>query len=71
MTHRLTRTGLRTPRLPPKSGLAKFRLSFLERRRKMLGFWLKTVLLSPITGASAPARQWCLCDYEPKRGVET
>ncbi|KAK9895072.1 hypothetical protein P389DRAFT_197140 [Cystobasidium minutum MCA 4210] len=45
--------------LPPKS-LAKFRVSFLEKRRKRLAFWLSTVLLHPILGASQQAKTWVL-----------
>lgn len=45
--------------LPPKS-LAKFRVSFLEKRRKRLAFWLSTVLLHPVLGASQQARTWIL-----------
>lgn len=46
------------PRLPPKSSLAKFRQSFLERRRQQLSFWLTTVLLHPETGGCGLVRSW-------------
>ncbi|ORY69122.1 Phox homologous domain-containing protein, partial [Leucosporidium creatinivorum] len=48
------------PRLPPKSSLAKYRPSFLERRRQQLSYWLTTVLLHPETGSSALLRKWVL-----------
>ncbi|GAA6017436.1 hypothetical protein JCM11491_006657 [Sporobolomyces phaffii] len=48
------------PRLPPKSSLAKFRPSFLEKRRQLLAFWLSSVLLHPILGASPISRAWVL-----------
>ncbi|KAM0755176.1 Phox-like protein [Meredithblackwellia eburnea MCA 4105] len=52
---------LLVPRLPPKSSLAKFRQSFLERRRQQLSFWLTTVLLHPETGGSSQVRAW-ICE---------
>ncbi|POY73310.1 hypothetical protein BMF94_3645 [Rhodotorula taiwanensis] len=48
------------PRLPPKSSLAKYRPSFLEKRRQRLGYWLATVLLHPIVGGTAVVRGWVL-----------
>ncbi|BGP56598.1 hypothetical protein JCM8202v2_004225 [Rhodotorula sphaerocarpa] len=48
------------PRLPPKSTLAKYRPSFLEKRRQLLGYWLSTVLLHPIVGGTAVVREWVL-----------
>ncbi|KAG0658666.1 PX domain-containing protein ypt35 [Rhodotorula mucilaginosa] len=48
------------PRLPPKSSLAKYRPSFLEKRRQLLGYWLSTVLLHPILGGTAVVRVWVL-----------
>ncbi|GAA5879620.1 hypothetical protein JCM3774_004287 [Rhodotorula dairenensis] len=48
------------PRLPPKSSLAKYRPSFLEKRRQLLGYWLSTVLLHPILGGTAIVRDWVL-----------
>ncbi|TKA55943.1 hypothetical protein B0A53_01644 [Rhodotorula sp. CCFEE 5036] len=48
------------PRLPPKSSLAKYRPSFLEKRRQLLGYWLSTVLLHPILGGTAVVRDWVL-----------
>ncbi|KAI5476986.1 Phox-like protein [Pseudohyphozyma bogoriensis] len=46
------------PPLPPKSGFAKFRPSFLERRRQQLCYWLTIVLLHPQTGCSGIVRAW-------------
>ncbi|KAK4048868.1 hypothetical protein OIO90_005676 [Microbotryomycetes sp. JL221] len=48
------------PPLPPKSSFSKYRASFLEKRRQQLSFWLSTVLLHPLAGASAVVRQWVL-----------
>ncbi|PRQ77553.1 Phox homologous domain-containing protein [Rhodotorula toruloides] len=48
------------PRLPPKSSLAKYRPSFLERRRQRLAFFLATILLHPILGGDPIVRQWVL-----------
>ncbi|KAM0786601.1 hypothetical protein ACM66B_002055 [Microbotryomycetes sp. NB124-2] len=48
------------PPLPPKSSFAKFRASFLEKRRQHLSFWLSTVLLHPIAGSSPIVRHWVL-----------
>ncbi|GAA5967415.1 hypothetical protein JCM3765_001868 [Sporobolomyces pararoseus] len=48
------------PRLPPKSSLAKYRRSFLEKRRQNLAFWLTNVLLHPILGGSSIVRNWVL-----------
>ncbi|GAA5834662.1 hypothetical protein JCM3766R1_003633 [Sporobolomyces carnicolor] len=48
------------PRLPPKSSLAKYKPSFLEKRRQNLNFWLTNVLLHPVFGGSSIARAWVL-----------
>ncbi|GAA5873864.1 hypothetical protein JCM16303_002614 [Sporobolomyces ruberrimus] len=48
------------PRLPPKSSLAKYRPSFLDKRRQNLAFWLGNVLLHPVLGGSQIARAWVL-----------
>ncbi|BGP41449.1 hypothetical protein JCM10449v2_005430 [Rhodotorula kratochvilovae] len=48
------------PRLPPKSSFAKYRPSFLDKRRQHLAFWLSTVLLHPVVGGSPVVRQWVL-----------
>ncbi|GAA5981592.1 hypothetical protein JCM5350_008036 [Sporobolomyces pararoseus] len=48
------------PLLPPKSSLAKYRRSFLEKRRQNLAFWLTSVLLHPTIGSSSIARNWVL-----------
>lgn len=41
---------------------AKFRPSFLERRRKHLSFWLATILLHSEMGGSGVVRAWILED---------
>ncbi|TFK33635.1 Phox homologous domain-containing protein [Crucibulum laeve] len=46
------------PTLPPKAPLARFRPAFLDRRRRLLQFWLASVLLHPEIGASDAARAW-------------
>ncbi|KAH8921144.1 Phox-like protein [Atractiella rhizophila] len=48
------------PKLPPKTVVAKYNTSFLEKRRKGLAFWLANVLLHPETGGSGIARSWIL-----------
>ncbi|GAA5904700.1 hypothetical protein JCM8208_001330 [Rhodotorula glutinis] len=48
------------PRLPPKSSFAKYRPSFLDKRRQLLAFWLSTVLLHPVVGGSPVVRRWVL-----------
>ncbi|GAA5957160.1 hypothetical protein JCM21900_003115 [Sporobolomyces salmonicolor] len=48
------------PRLPPKSSLAKYRPSFLERRRQHLAYWLSTILLHPLLGGAPIVREWIL-----------
>jgi len=48
------------PLLPPKTSLAKYRPSFLEKRRKMLERWLSSVLLHPDLGGSQAVRNWLL-----------
>jgi len=46
------------PKLPPKHPLAKYRPSFLDKRRRMLQHWLSAVLLHPELGDSAPVKEW-------------
>ncbi|KAF9786469.1 Phox-like protein [Thelephora terrestris] len=48
------------PPLPPKTSLAKYRSSFLEKRRRMLERWLSSVLLHPDLGGSQAVRNWLL-----------
>ncbi|GAA6028505.1 hypothetical protein JCM8097_007253 [Rhodosporidiobolus ruineniae] len=48
------------PRLPPKSSLAKYRPSFLERRRQHLSYWLSSILLHPVLGGCPDVRSWIL-----------
>ncbi|SCZ87571.1 BZ3500_MvSof-1268-A1-R1_Chr2-2g05037 [Microbotryum saponariae] len=40
--------------------LAKYRPSFLDRRRAQLAYWLTTILLHPEAGRCALVRQWVL-----------
>ncbi|KAI8974588.1 Phox homologous domain-containing protein [Trametes punicea] len=46
------------PSLPPKAPLAKFRPSFLDRRRRLLQHWLSAVLLHPEIGGCQAVRDW-------------
>jgi len=48
------------PTLPPKSPLAKFRPTFLDRRRRLLQHWLSAVLLHPDIGGCQVARDWVM-----------
>ncbi|TDL21902.1 Phox-like protein [Rickenella mellea] len=48
------------PPLPPKAALAKFRPTFLDRRRRMLQHWLSAVLLHPDIGGCQAVRDWVL-----------
>ncbi len=48
------------PNLPHKSSLAKFRPSFLERRRKHLSWWLTSILMHCEMGGSGVVRAWIL-----------
>ncbi|PPR05201.1 hypothetical protein CVT24_010301 [Panaeolus cyanescens] len=48
------------PTLPPKSALARFRPAFLDKRRKLLQFWLASVLLHPDLGGRDVVRAWVL-----------
>jgi hypothetical protein len=44
----------------PPFDTAKYRPSFLERRRQHLAYWLSSVLLHPILGGCPEVRQWIL-----------
>lgn len=48
------------PALPPKAALARFRPAFLDSRRKLLQFWLASVLLHPELGGRDVVRSWVL-----------
>ncbi|KAF9044070.1 hypothetical protein BJ165DRAFT_1479129 [Panaeolus papilionaceus] len=48
------------PTLPPKSALARFRPAFPDKRRKLLQFWLASVLLHPDLGGRDVVRAWVL-----------
>jgi len=48
------------PTLPPKAALARFRPAFLDGRRKLLQFWLASVLLHPELGGRDVVRSWVL-----------
>ncbi|KAF9531546.1 hypothetical protein CPB83DRAFT_109829 [Crepidotus variabilis] len=48
------------PPLPPKSAWSRFRPAFLEKRRKLLEFWLTRVLLHPEIGGREVVREWVL-----------
>ncbi|KAF8578206.1 Phox-like protein, partial [Ramaria rubella] len=48
------------PSLPPKSPLARYRPTFLERRRRRLQHWLATVLLHPDVGGCQAVRHWVM-----------
>jgi len=48
------------PQLPPKNVISKFEPHFLDRRRARLQYWLKTVMLHPVLGNSAPLKEWVL-----------
>lgn len=48
------------PPLPPKAALARFRPAFLDNRRKLLQFWLASILLHPELGGRDVVRSWVL-----------
>ncbi|KAI0925205.1 hypothetical protein AcW1_007075 [Taiwanofungus camphoratus] len=48
------------PTLPPKYPLAKFRPTFLDRRRRLLQHWLSSVLLHPDIGGCQAVREWVI-----------
>jgi hypothetical protein len=48
------------PTLPPKAPLARFRPTFLDARRKLLQFWLASILLHPEIGGREVVRDWVL-----------
>jgi len=48
------------PTLPPKSPLSKFRPTFLERRRRLLQYWLSSILLHPDIGSCQTVREWLM-----------
>ena len=48
------------PSLPPKFPLAKFRPTFLDRRRRLLQYWLCAILLHPEIGGCEAVREWVM-----------
>ncbi|KAF9219976.1 Phox-like protein [Gyrodon lividus] len=48
------------PALPPKSPFARYRPTFLDRRRRQLQYWLSAVLLHPEIGACQAVRFWVM-----------
>ncbi|PIL25472.1 hypothetical protein GSI_13362 [Ganoderma sinense ZZ0214-1] len=48
------------PSLPPKFPLAKFRPTFLDRRRRLLQHWLCAILLHPEIGGCQAVREWVM-----------
>ncbi|OSD00136.1 Phox-like protein [Trametes coccinea BRFM310] len=48
------------PSLPPKAPLAKFRPTFLDRRRRLLQHWLSAILLHPEIGGCQAVREWVM-----------
>ncbi|KAF8879770.1 hypothetical protein CPB84DRAFT_287566 [Gymnopilus junonius] len=48
------------PTLPPKSAFARFRPTFLDSRRKLLQFFLASILLHPDIGGREVVRRWVL-----------
>ncbi|KAJ3565534.1 hypothetical protein NP233_g7570 [Leucocoprinus birnbaumii] len=48
------------PPLPPKNPLARFRPAFLDRRRRLLQFWLANVLLHPEIGGVEVVKKWVI-----------
>ena len=48
------------PSLPPKFPLAKFRPTFLDRRRRLLQHWLCAILLHPEIGGCQAVRDWVM-----------
>ncbi|PBK72978.1 uncharacterized protein ARMOST_04915 [Armillaria ostoyae] len=48
------------PRLPPKAPLARYRPAFLDQRRRMLQYWLSSILLHPDIGGCKAVRLWVM-----------
>ncbi|KAI0766903.1 Phox homologous domain-containing protein [Trametes elegans] len=48
------------PSLPPKAPLAKFRPTFLDRRRRLLQHWLSAIILHPEMGGCQAVRDWVM-----------
>ncbi|KAI0751383.1 Phox-like protein [Daedaleopsis nitida] len=48
------------PSLPPKHPFAKFRPTFLDRRRRLLQHWLAAILLHPEIGSCQAVREWVM-----------
>ncbi|KAF5354117.1 hypothetical protein D9756_006888 [Leucocoprinus leucothites] len=48
------------PPLPPKNPLARFRPAFLDRRRRLLQYWLASILLHPEIGGVDVVKKWVI-----------
>ncbi|KAF9444717.1 hypothetical protein P691DRAFT_324048 [Macrolepiota fuliginosa MF-IS2] len=48
------------PPLPPKNLLARFRPAFLDRRRRLLQYWLASILLHPEIGGTQVVKKWVI-----------
>ncbi|KAF8872950.1 Phox homologous domain-containing protein [Infundibulicybe gibba] len=48
------------PSLPPKAPLARYRPAFLDRRRRLLQYWLSAILLHPDIGSCQTVRLWIM-----------
>ncbi|KAH8108285.1 Phox-like protein [Phellopilus nigrolimitatus] len=48
------------PPLPPRAPLARYRVGFLEERRRALQAWLSGVLLHPELGGCGAVREWVM-----------
>ncbi|KZT21153.1 Phox-like protein [Neolentinus lepideus HHB14362 ss-1] len=48
------------PPIPPKSALAKYRPTFLDKRRRLLEHWLAAILLHPDIGGCKAAGRWVM-----------
>ncbi|KXN82024.1 hypothetical protein AN958_03297 [Leucoagaricus sp. SymC.cos] len=48
------------PPLPPKNPLARFRPAFLDRRRRLLQYWLANILLHPEIGGVDAVKKWVI-----------
>jgi len=48
------------PPLPAKNPLARFRPAFLDRRRRLLQYWLASILLHPEIGGVDVVKEWVI-----------
>ena len=51
---------LSIPPLPPKNPLSRFRPAFLDRRRRLLQYWLANILLHPEIGGVDVVKKWVI-----------